>query len=161
MLGAEDWLADPRFKDDLGRGKHAHVVSERLRAWCSARTRAEALKAFETARVPAGPVHSPQEALDDAHIRASGILREIAYPGAPRPAPVVDTPIRLSETPGAIRGRAPMLGEHAAEILGKSAIRWRRSRVCATPASSEGTAQTRAVTICCTMLHNMLTVSLQ
>ena len=85
MLGAEDWLADPRFKDDLGRGKHARVVSERLGAWCAARSRADALKAFEAARVPAGPVHSPQEALDDAHIRASGILREIAYPGSPHP----------------------------------------------------------------------------
>lgn len=119
MLGAEGWIADPRFKDDLGRGKHAHVVSERLGAWCAARSRTDALKAFEAARVPAGPIHSPQEALDDAHIRASGILREIAYPGSPRPAPVVDTPIRLSETPGALRGRAPMLGEHAAEILGE------------------------------------------
>ena len=119
MLGAEDWLADLRFGDDLGRGRHAHVVSERLRTWCAARTRAEALKAFEGARVPAGSVHSPQEALDDAHIRASGILREIAFPGAPRPAPVADTPIRLSATPGAIRGRAPLLGEHCAEILGE------------------------------------------
>jgi len=30
---------------------------------------------------------------------------------------VVDTPIRLSETPGAIRGRAPLLGEHTEAIL--------------------------------------------
>ena len=116
-LGAQEWIKDSRFGDDLGRGRHAHVVSERLRAWCAARSRADALKEFETARIPAGPVHSPQEALDDAHIRASGILREIAYPGSPRPAPVVDTPIRLSETPGAIRGRAPLLGEHTEAIL--------------------------------------------
>jgi crotonobetainyl-CoA:carnitine CoA-transferase CaiB-like acyl-CoA transferase len=119
MLGAEDWLADPRFKDDLGRGNHAHLVSERLQAWCATRPREEVLKAFDAARIPAGPVHSPQEALDDAHIRASGILRELAFPGMPQPAPVVDTPIRLSETPGAIRGRAPLPGEHAAEILGE------------------------------------------
>ncbi len=117
MLGAEDWLADPRFKDDLGRGNHAHLVSERLQAWCATRTREEVLKAFDAARIPAGPVHSPQEALDDAHIRASGILREIAFPGMPQPAPIVDTPIRLSETPGAIRGRAPLPGEHSAAIL--------------------------------------------
>jgi crotonobetainyl-CoA:carnitine CoA-transferase CaiB-like acyl-CoA transferase len=116
-LGAQEWIKDSRFGDDLGRGRHAHVVSERLGAWCAARSRADALKEFEAARIPAGPVHSPQEALDDAHIRASGILREIAYPGSPRPAPVVDTPIRLSETPGAIRGRAPLLGEHTEAIL--------------------------------------------
>lgn len=119
MVGAEEWISDPRFKDDEARGKHARLVSERLAAWCARRTRAQALQAFEAARIPAGSVHSPQEALDDAHIRASGILREFAFPGLPRPAPLVDTPIRLSETPGAIRGRAPMLGEHAAEILGE------------------------------------------
>jgi crotonobetainyl-CoA:carnitine CoA-transferase CaiB-like acyl-CoA transferase len=117
MLGAPQWIQDPRFADDLGRGKHAHVVSERLGAWCAARSRADAIAAFEAARIPAGPVHSPQQALDDTHIRASGILREMAFPGSPRPAPLVDTPVRLSETPGAIRGRAPLLGEHTEAIL--------------------------------------------
>ncbi|MBI3376408.1 MAG: CoA transferase [Betaproteobacteria bacterium] len=119
MLDAEDWLTDPRFADDLGRGNQARVVSGRLQAWCTVRSRAQVLQAFEAARIPAGPVHSPQEALDDAHIRASGLLRELAFPGAPHPAPVADTPIRLSETPGAIRGRAPMAGEHAVQILGE------------------------------------------
>ena len=117
MLDAPEWIDDPRFVDDTARGRHAHVVSERLGAWCAARSRADAIAAFEVARIPAGPVHSPQQALDDAHVRASGILREIAFPGAPRPAPIADTPIQLSETPGAIRGRAPRLGEHSEAIL--------------------------------------------
>lgn len=117
LLDAPQWLDDPRFVDDLGRGRHAHMVSERMAAWCRARSRADALAAFEAARIPAGPVHSPQQALDDAHIRASGILREVAFPGAPRPAPVADTPVHLSATPGAIRGRAPLLGEHTEAIL--------------------------------------------
>jgi crotonobetainyl-CoA:carnitine CoA-transferase CaiB-like acyl-CoA transferase len=52
-------------------------------------------------------------------VRASGVLREIAYPGAARPAPVADTPVRLSATPGAIRSRAPLLGEHTDAILGE------------------------------------------
>ena len=117
MLDAPEWLTDPRFADDTQRGRHSHVVSEHLGAWCAARPRADAIAAFEAARIPAGPVLSPQQALDDAHVRASGILRDIAFPGAPRPAPVADTPIRLSETPGAIRGRAPLLGEHTEAIL--------------------------------------------
>jgi len=41
------------------------------------------------------------------------------YPGLPRPAPVAEMPIRLSETPGSIRMRAPVLGEHTDEILGE------------------------------------------
>jgi crotonobetainyl-CoA:carnitine CoA-transferase CaiB-like acyl-CoA transferase len=117
LLEAPEWLDDARFADDLQRGRHAHLVSERLGAWCAARSRADAIAAFEAARIPAGPVHSPQQALDDLHVRASGFLRDIAFPGTPRAAPVADTPIRLSLTPGAIRGRAPLLGEHTDSIL--------------------------------------------
>lgn len=118
-VGAEDWLADPRFKDDLSRGNNGRLVSERLQKWCATRTREEVLQALDAARIPAGPVLSPQEALDDAHIRGSGMLRELAYPGLPQPAPVADTPVRLSDTPGSLRGRSPLPGEHADEILGE------------------------------------------
>ncbi len=117
MLSAQDWVTDPRFQDDRGRGAHASLISERLQAWCATRTRQEALDAFETARIPASPILSPRESLEDAHIRASGMLRDIAFPGMPKPAPIADTPIHLSESPGAIRGRAPLLGEHTDEIL--------------------------------------------
>jgi crotonobetainyl-CoA:carnitine CoA-transferase CaiB-like acyl-CoA transferase len=41
----------------------------------------------------------------------------VDYPGLPRPAPVADTPVRLSQTPGGVRSRAPVLGEHTAEVL--------------------------------------------
>jgi crotonobetainyl-CoA:carnitine CoA-transferase CaiB-like acyl-CoA transferase len=33
--------------------------------------------------------------------------------------PIIETPFRLSATPGSIRTRAPQLGEHTAEILGE------------------------------------------
>ena len=39
------------------------------------------------------------------------------YPGLPKPAPVADTPVRLSGTPGGVRHRAPRLGEHTDAIL--------------------------------------------
>ncbi len=117
LLGADDMLRDPRFKDDFSRGENARLISERLARWCAERSRSDVLSEFEGARIPAGPVYSPQEALDDAHIRASGILRDLEFPGTSKPAPVVDTPIRLSATPGAIRGRAPLAGEHTDAVL--------------------------------------------
>jgi formyl-CoA transferase len=119
LIGAPEWLTDPRFKDDGSRGAHGRVVSERLRAWCAARSRDAALAEFERARIPAGPVHSPQEALDDALLRAAGLFVPVEFPGAAAPAPLAQTPIGLSETPGAIRRRAPGLSEHTDEILGE------------------------------------------
>lgn len=123
MIEAEEWIQDARFRDDDSRGENASIVSERVSAWCAKRSREEVLRSCEEARVPAGPVHSPQEALDDAHIRASGVLRELAFPGMAEPAPVVDTIVQLSETPGRVRGRAPLPGEHTAEILAEIGYR--------------------------------------
>ena len=39
------------------------------------------------------------------------------YPGLERPAPLMKTPVELSETPGEIRTRPPTLGEHTDEIM--------------------------------------------
>ena len=41
------------------------------------------------------------------------------FPGAARPVPIIETPFRMSATPGTIRTRAPLLGEHTDEILGE------------------------------------------
>jgi crotonobetainyl-CoA:carnitine CoA-transferase CaiB-like acyl-CoA transferase len=117
LMGEEMWLTDPRFKDDRSRGDHGEVISKRMAAWCAERTTAQALAECEAAKVPAAPLHSPQEALEDPHIRTSGLLVDHEYPGLARPAPIAPTPVDLSETPGTYRFGAPKLGEHTDEIL--------------------------------------------
>ena len=117
LMGDDHWHTDPRFQDDQARGDHGELVSKRMAEWTAERTTAEALKELESARVPAGPLYSPQQALEDAHIRAAGLLHDTDYPGLPRPAPLAPTPVDLSETPGRFRRRAPTLGEHTDEIL--------------------------------------------
>jgi crotonobetainyl-CoA:carnitine CoA-transferase CaiB-like acyl-CoA transferase len=119
LMGEDHWLGDPRFKDDISRGDHGHLVSERMGRWCEMRTTEECLAELDAARIPAGPVYSPQQALDHEHVRAMNFMLPVDYPGLPRPAPVADTPVRLSATPGGIRHRAPVLGEHTEEVLGE------------------------------------------
>jgi crotonobetainyl-CoA:carnitine CoA-transferase CaiB-like acyl-CoA transferase len=94
VLGEDSWLTDPRFQDDQSRGDHGEEISKRVSAWTAERTTAEVLAELEAAKIPAGPLYSPQEALEDAHID-------------------------LSETPGRFRHRAPKLGEHTDEVLGE------------------------------------------
>ncbi len=117
LLGEPEWLADERFRSDDSRGEHGDIFSARMARWCAERTTDEALAVLESARLPAGPVYTPQEALDDPQVRSGGFLQEVDYPGAPAAAPLVTTPFRLLDTPGSIRVRAPRLGEHSAEIL--------------------------------------------
>ena len=117
LMGEDHWLTDPRFKDDEARGDNGEVVSKRMAEWTAERTSAEALAALDAARVPAAPLYSPQQALEDAHIRAAGLLKDTEYPGLPHPAPLAPTPVDLSETPGRFRHRAATLGEHTDAIL--------------------------------------------
>ncbi|GJM14229.1 MAG: isomerase [Pseudohongiella sp.] len=117
LMGEDHWLADPRFKDDISRGDNGELISERTAAWCAERTSEEVLAQMEAARLPAGPVLSPQQVLDDPHIAAKGLFQAVEYPGLDKPAPLMKTPVELSETPGEIRSRPPTLGEHTDEIM--------------------------------------------
>jgi crotonobetainyl-CoA:carnitine CoA-transferase CaiB-like acyl-CoA transferase len=123
LMGEDHWLTDARFRDDRARGDNGEVISKRMAEWTAARTTAEALAALEAAKIPAGPLYSPQQALEDPHIRAAGLLQDTEYPGLPRPAPLAPTPVDLSETPGRFRRRAPTLGEHTDEILAELGYR--------------------------------------
>ncbi|MDG2251790.1 MAG: CoA transferase [Gammaproteobacteria bacterium] len=117
LMGEDHWLEDKRFKDDISRGDNGEAISERLGAWCAERTSQEVLEAMEEARLPAGPVLSPQQVLDDPHIAAKGLFQPVEYPGLDIPAPLMKTPVELSETPGEIRTRPPTLGEHTDQLM--------------------------------------------
>ena len=118
LMGDEErWLNDARFTTDQSRGDHSMPILERTRAWCALRTTGQAIEELEKAGLPAGPVYTPQQALDDPQVQAMAFLKPVHYPGLPRDALVADLPVALSRTPGGIRQRPPRLGEHTDEIL--------------------------------------------
>lgn len=119
LMGEPHWLTDPRFKDDEARGNHGVIISERMAAWCAERTTDEALRIIGEAKIPCGPVLSPQQAFDHPQTAALGLYQDVDYPGLPKPAPVAKVPLRMSVTQGGIRHRAPTVGEHTEEILGE------------------------------------------
>jgi crotonobetainyl-CoA:carnitine CoA-transferase CaiB-like acyl-CoA transferase len=117
LMGDEGLARDKRFNDDLARGDNGEALSEIMQKWCEARTVAEALVALEANRIPAGAVYTPQQALDDSHVQAARFFHQMDYPGAKKPVPVLQEPVKLSRTPLTIRRRAPTLGEHTDQIL--------------------------------------------
>jgi len=118
LIGATEWLEDRRFASDKSRGDHGEIISKRMQDWCVGRSSAEAIAAFEAARVPAGPVYRMRETLDDPHVKGGDFFASVDYPGI-GPAPVAATPVKLHATPGEVRKRPPMLGEHNDEVLGE------------------------------------------
>jgi crotonobetainyl-CoA:carnitine CoA-transferase CaiB-like acyl-CoA transferase len=84
--------------------------------WVAQRTSADAIAQFEGARVPAGPVLRPRETLDDPHVKQGGFFAEVDFPGIGK-APIAATPVKLHGTPGEVRERPPILGEHTDQVL--------------------------------------------
>ncbi len=117
LMGEEHWLADPRFASDELRGENGAVLSERMAKWCAERTSDEALEQLSAGGIPAGPVLSPQEAVDHPQVKAMEFMVPTTVPGLDQPAPLMRVPLDMSETPPTIRTAPPRVGEHNHEIL--------------------------------------------
>lgn len=116
-VGREDLIGRERMQTDLERADHRELIDEAMIPWCRRRTTQQVVEALEKARVPAAPLHTLDETLQDPQVRARRLLEYLPYPGAPQDVPLAAPPVRLSATPANIRARAPQSGEHSAEIL--------------------------------------------
>jgi crotonobetainyl-CoA:carnitine CoA-transferase CaiB-like acyl-CoA transferase len=116
-VGREDFISDSRFKNDQSRADHQEIIAEAMNTWLARRTTAQAIAELEAARIPAGPVLSLDQVLDDPQVKARELLQYIDHPGAEKSVPLANTAVRFSGITGGVRRRAAMLGEHTNEIL--------------------------------------------
>ncbi|MCG8493383.1 MAG: CoA transferase [Sneathiellales bacterium] len=117
LMGEDHWLEDPRFETDQDRGDNGHILSERMAKWCLERTTQEAMDQMAEVRLPCGPVLSPQQVLEDPHLKAMGLLKDMPYPNSNKDIPVADFPVKMSKSDTSIKKRAPLLGEHTEEVM--------------------------------------------
>lgn len=90
-------------------------VRQAIEAWTSQRTKFEVMEKMREVGVPSGPVLDSGEIFENEHLRERGMLVDIEHPTR-GPMTLLGCPIRLSESP-AVHRRAPLLGEHTAEVL--------------------------------------------
>lgn len=117
LMGEDHWLTDPRFADDISRGNHGEIISERMARWCATRSTDEVVETLGKAKIPCGPVLKPQQTLDHPQVQALGLLQPLDYPGLPKPAPVGRLPLSPTISQRPDRQRAPLLGEHTDQVL--------------------------------------------
>lgn len=116
IMQREDLLNDERFSTNVARVTHNAEVSRLLSAWTQQFTRTE-LAARLGGLVPSGPVNDVSDIADDPHVKARNMLPGIEPPGLDASFALAGVPIHFSQTPGAVRGPGPMLGEHTSEVM--------------------------------------------
>lgn len=116
-LGREDdFERDPRLASMTTRTEHIRDIYAELSELMCTRTTAHWLALFESADVPAMPLHTPATLLDDEHLRATGFFTVVEHPSEGRIRQMA-YPSAWSATQPQPGRPAPRLGEHSAEVL--------------------------------------------
>ena len=107
-----DWADDERFSDFKGRLKHREIIGEMLEDVLSEQTTAHWLEVF-AGKVPAAPVNTLKDALENPFVKDEGRLQEIQLEGYGSYR-IVDSPVKCGDpTPAR---PAPELGQHTAAV---------------------------------------------
>ncbi|MEM7586278.1 MAG: CaiB/BaiF CoA-transferase family protein [Acidobacteriota bacterium] len=114
--GRPDLAEDPRLATNDGRVQHQDEVDQALAEWTATLDLAEVLEQLDDVRVPAGPINSVVDIVNDPHFQARGMFEEVEVGGKPLKVPAIAP--KLSETPGRTDWAGPELGSHNQEIFG-------------------------------------------
>jgi len=116
LIGQPELGADPRYAEMPERVKRQDEIHAIVIAWTSVRTKAEIAEVLG-GKVPFGAVQTAKDIFENPHTAARDMLVDVGHPGTGKTFKIAGTPIKLTGTPGGIHRRAPMTGEHTAEIL--------------------------------------------
>lgn len=114
--GRPEMAEDPRLASNDGRVTHQDEVDGTLAQWTATLTLKEVLAALDEARVPAGPINSVVDIMDDPHFQDRGMFEEVEVGGRPLKIPAIVP--KLSRTPGRTDWPGPEIGAHNQEIFG-------------------------------------------
>lgn len=116
-MGQEALIGDPRFRSNPDRVTHMAEVDRLVTDWTSRHTRTELEALTRQHGVPAAPVRTLEEVLNDAGMHERGMLRWVDHPEVGRVV-LPSTPLRIADAPPPDFAPSPFLNQHEAEILG-------------------------------------------
>jgi crotonobetainyl-CoA:carnitine CoA-transferase CaiB-like acyl-CoA transferase len=111
-----DLCENPLFETNSQRMANRHALRDEMALALKNFSRAQLCQDLMEAGIPAGPVNTVAEAMQQPHAKARDmVIERTDYRG-------IGLPIKLSGTPGHVGCRPPRLGEHNDEIIKKLPI---------------------------------------
>ena len=108
--------ADPRFVKNGDRVANRTELEAMLEKIIGEYDRAPLLKRLEEADVPATPVNTVDQVMNDPQTIARGMIERVVHPKLGE-IPVVGTPLKFSRMNPGVRRAAPLRGEHTDAVL--------------------------------------------
>jgi benzylsuccinate CoA-transferase BbsF subunit len=121
VMGNPEWAADKKYADAMGRWEHQEEMDVHIAEWTRQYTNYDVTRMLQEAGVAAFPTLSNRGLTEDPHLNARGFFFEITdHPEPEMQGRKCDGLLwKMSRTPGKIRRRAPMVGEHNRYVFGE------------------------------------------
>jgi len=116
VIGCPELAADPRYRTNADRARNRDTLIPKLQEVFLTRTYEEWEALLLQHGIPMGAINSIGEIVEHPQVVARRALVEMEHPRAGK-VKMVGVPVRLSDTPGAVRTPAPLLGEHTDQVL--------------------------------------------
>ena len=117
LLGMDDWITDPEFRDNAGRNRNREAVKTRLNQKFAARGKMEWTLELVKLGLPAGPIFTLDQVFADQHVNETGIVEEIDHPTLGR-LRLVANPLRMGGMGArSVRSAPPLLGADSRRVL--------------------------------------------
>lgn len=116
VLGRGDLARDARFVTNGARMRNRDALVAEMSAALAGRATDDWVACFEQAGVPAGPVKTMDQVLDDPQVRARGMLVEVDHPVAGT-VTALGCPIKFTRGDGVTRRGAPVYGQDTHQVL--------------------------------------------
>jgi len=111
VVGLPELKSDPRFQTGSLRATNQKALEAILQHEFSKRPKAEWLAAFDQHGVPCAPINNYAEILDDAHVQATRLVRDMTLPNG-RQTKTIAFPMSVSGHEFSVYRASPLLGEH-------------------------------------------------
>lgn len=116
LIGKPEMATDPRFITVQDRRANQDVIIAAISDFTRQRTKQELL-AYLGGQVPFSPVYNVRDIVADPHFKAREMLPWVPHPGLDHEVQIAGVAVKMTETPGRVRHRAPLLGEHTDKYL--------------------------------------------
>ncbi len=116
VLERPDWATDERYATLPDRMAHIDELEADIEAITTSRTTEEWIERLDKAGVPGGPVLTYDQTLTDPHVVSRDMVVELDHPVI-GPMRTIGPPTKFSDLDVGVRGPAPWLGQHTAEVL--------------------------------------------
>ena len=116
LIDRPDMANDVRYTNVQDRRTYQVAIISAVSTFTRRHTKQELLGILG-GKVPFGPVNDVADVFADPHFAARDMVVPVPHPGIDETMRVAGVPIKMSETPGGVRHRAPLLGEHTDQYL--------------------------------------------